>query len=296
MQFGVHLPTYWPNDATSKRMAVEEAAQAAAALNYVSVWANDAVIVSAEHAWAAHVIEPLITLASLIHLVPTMKLGLAVLVLAQRNAIIVAKQAAALDLLSQGRFILGVGTGWRAAEFKFLNTDFARRGAVTDEAIAVLHALWREPVANFHGQLYDFSDALFFPKPVSDPVPLWVGGNTSASVRRAARYGAAWIPFGIGLDDFRSGVTRLRALTAGQQCPMIAAEMFLRIDKPGKPRELGSAHIAGSPETIAQVLNEYRQAGLEYLICLFEANTVEDLLHQMQVFAEQIAPQFTETT
>jgi alkanesulfonate monooxygenase SsuD/methylene tetrahydromethanopterin reductase-like flavin-dependent oxidoreductase (luciferase family) len=136
MRFGVHLPTYWDDYGSSPiHVAIEEAALAAEALGYDGVWANDEVV----HPAAAQrgtveggqVIEPLVTLASLIHLVPRLRLGIAVLVLPQRNTILVAKQAAALDLLSQQRLILGVGVGWRAKEFALLGANFADRAAET---------------------------------------------------------------------------------------------------------------------------------------------------------------------
>lgn len=304
MQFGAHLPTYWTDYGPSNmRVAIEEAAKAAEALGYAALWTNDSVMVPSgfrfpgKDADNLQVIEPLITLATLVHLVPRIKLGISVLVLPQRNAIIVAKQVAALDLLSESRLILGVGVGWRAEEFKLLNADFERRGAVTDEAIEVMRTLWRDPVASFHGQFYDFSDALFLPKPVGGGPPLWVGGNTAAAIRRAARIGDAWIPYGPGLDEFKAGVASLRELTVGRRCPMIAAEMNLRIDNPGKPAgptksSWSQIIFTGSPEAIVQFLDQYRQAGLEYVICSFESEGVDDLLRQMRIFAEQIAPQF----
>ena len=129
-----------------------------------------------------------------------------------------AKQVAALDLLSESRLILGVGVGWRAEEFKILNADFEHRGAVADEAIEVMHTLWRDPVASFHGQFYDFSEVSFWPKPVGGGPPIWVGGHTEAALRRTARSGDAWVVCGLGLDEFKAGVASLRELTRGRRC------------------------------------------------------------------------------
>src|ERR687883_486069 len=118
MRVGAFLPTYWTDyGTTTVREAVEEA----------SVWANDHVIAPAHQAGVGHIIEPLMTLASLIHVVPRVELGTSALVLPQRHAVLVAKQVAALDVLSGGRFILGVGVGWLKEEFRMLGADFAHR-------------------------------------------------------------------------------------------------------------------------------------------------------------------------
>ncbi len=291
MQFGAFLPTYWTDYRSSDvRTAVEEVAKVAEALGYASVWANDHVIAPAHQADVGHIIEPLITLASLVHLVSRIQLGTSVVVLPQRQAIVVAKQAAALDVLSGGRFILGVGVGWLQEEFQFLNMDFARRSAVTDEAITTMRVLWCDERASFQGQFFSFSDAVFFPKPTSGGPPLWVGGNSPQAIRRAARFGDAWVPFGIGVDDFAAGVAALRSMATAGAIPTIAAHMRMRISTDAEP---ANAHLAGRAEMIASALERYRQAGLEYLICDFVAESVDDLVRQMHVMAEDIIPQLT---
>ena len=301
MQFGAHLPTYWDYYGTSDvRTAVVEAASAAEALGYDSVWANDLVVVPAAHVAGANVIEPLITLASLIHRAPRLRLGTSVLVLPQRNAVLVAKQAAALDLLSGGRLILGVGIGHREAEFAFLGANFAHRAAVTDEAIEVLQTLWREPEASYQGRFHRIDAALMLPKPVRGGPPIWVGGESPGAVRRAVRYGSAWLPFLIGLDDFRARVATLRGLAREGRCPLIAKEFNLRLTRPGEPADVPTTYpqlrpsVAGSPDAVAQHLEPFRQAGMEYAVCGFASEGVDDLLRQLRVFAEEVAPRFVD--
>ena len=285
-------------------MAIEEAAKAAEALGYDGVWANDKVVIHPAAAArgtvaGAQVIEPLVTLASLVHLVPRLALGTAVLVLPQRNAILVAKQAAALHLLSGGRLILGVGIGWKAEEFALLGADFANRAAVTDEAIEVMQTLWREPVARYHGRFHGF-DA------VSHAAP--PGRGTTHLDRRQRSEGhppsgqirSGWLPYVMDLDAFRSGVTLLRELTRDRPCPTIANVFYFRLTKPDEPAVVPSTspwvdgRFAGSPDAIAQHLEHYRQAGLEYALCAFESENLDDLLRQMRLFAEQVAPRFAD--
>jgi probable F420-dependent oxidoreductase len=271
-------------------MAIEAAAKAAETLGYASVWANDHVIAPGDQDYVVSIVEPLTTLASLIHLVPTLQLGTSTLVLPQRNPIVVAKQAAALDVLSGGRFILGIGVGWLREEFAFLGADFEHRGAMADEAIMAMRALWREPRATFHGEFYDFADALFYPKPGDGGPPLWLCGNTRPMIRRAARFGDAWNPFGIGLEDFKQGLAYLRAQINGRPLPTIAAHMRIRIGPPA----FGEPHIQGDVDAVTRVVDDYRQAGLEYLICDFVASGVDDLLRQMELMAQQIVPRLAE--
>jgi len=308
MRCHAFLPTYWDDyGAITMHSAIEEAALAAAALGYDGVWANDEVIRPATETVGAQVIEPLVTLASLVHLVPRLTLGTAVLVLPQRNAILVAKQVAALDLLSGHRLILGVGIGHRAEEFTLLGADFDHRAAMTDEAIEVLQTLWREPVATYHGRFHQFDEVSMPPHPPDGGPPIWIGGNSPAAIKRAAKYGSGWLafvhdqdPFAHDLDDFRVGVALLRELTQGRPCPTIANMLYLRIVKPDEPAVVRSTTplmpppLTGSPDAIAEHLNAYRQAGLEDAILLFESEDLGDLLRQMRLFAEEVAPQFAD--
>jgi probable F420-dependent oxidoreductase len=305
MRFGAFLPTYWNDYASSPiHVAINGVALAAEALGYEGVWANDQMINPAAARRGtlagAQVIEPLVTLASLVHLVPRLTLGVAVLILPQRNAILVAKQAAALHLLSQHRLILGVGIGHRAEEFAILGANFGQRAEVTDEAIEVMQTLWSEPVAGYHGQFHDFNGVTMPPHAADDGPPIWIGGNSAGAIRRAARYGSGWLPYGIDLDALRSGASLMRELTRERQCPTIANMFYLRIEKPDEPSVVQStspwmeARFAGSPNAITQHLEEYRRAGLDYALCAFESEDLDDLLRQMRVFAEHVAPRFAD--
>ena len=212
-----------------------------------------------------------------------------------------AKQTAALDILAPGRFTLGVGVGWREDESELLGADFEHRGAVTDEAIQVLRALWRDPKASFDGRFFQFSNAVMFPKPVSGGPPIWVGGSTEFAARRAARVGCdGWIPFGLGVDDLKSRVTMLRELTQSKSMPKIALEAGVLVypngqEPPGSlPPYHFEAKIAGYPDQIIRQLKAYEEIGLEYLLCIFHVDKIHDQLEQMRLFAEQVMPHFSD--
>jgi probable F420-dependent oxidoreductase len=299
MEFGIHLPTYW-SDYGTKGMSgtLIEAAKAAQDLGYSSLWTNDTVIVTPEDAWAGHVIEPLVTLAWLSSQVLQVQLGISVLVLPQRNAIIVAKEVSTLYNLCQRRLILGVGTGWREAEFRFLNADFDRRGAKMDESIEVLRTLWESENPQFHGEFYEIEDALFHPRPDGSHIPIWIGGNSSVAIRRAARAGDGWLPVGIQPDALKEGVDTLSKLSKEQNVPTIACLMMIRMDTPDQPagfQEAGEAlppHIVGPPEEVIPILQIYQEAGLEHLICDFQAQDLDGMLAQMRAFAVDVIPYF----
>ena len=126
----------------------------------------------------------------------TKKIGFAagVLILAQRQAVLVAKQAASLDVLCGGRFRLGIGVGWNEVEFTGLNENFHNRGRRSVEQVRVMQALWAEPHVTFAGEFHQIEDAGINPRPASGRVPIWYGGHAEATFRRAARYGDGFMP------------------------------------------------------------------------------------------------------
>src|SRR3954447_2534892 len=146
----------------------------------------------------------------------TSRIGLAtgVLLLPEHNPVIVAKQAASLDVLSGGRLTLGVGVGWSREEFEALGVPFARRGARAAEYVAAMRALWRDDVASFDGEFVAFDAIRVNPRPVRDRrIPVVVGGNSDAALQRAAAWGDGWYGFNVeGIDAVRDRVGLLREL------------------------------------------------------------------------------------
>src|SRR6185503_2389723 len=140
-----------------------------------------------------------------------------VLVLPYRHPLVVAKQYGTLAHLSGGRVILGVGSGHLKPEFAVLGADYDQRGRVSDEYIQAIAAAWTNEVARFDGETVAFRDVMVSPRPARRP-PIWVGGNSRAAVRRAARYGDGWVPWELTPTDFASAATyakRVRAEAGG---------------------------------------------------------------------------------
>jgi len=148
-----------------------------------------------------------------------MRLATGIVILPQRNPVVMAKQLASLDVLSEGRLVFGVGAGYLEPEFRAVGADFAERGAVTDEYLDAIAHLWYEERPAYHGRFVAFAGVDAHPRPVQRPVPLVVGGHTAPAYRRAAARAHGW--FGFGLD--REGTARclegLRRATDGVERP-----------------------------------------------------------------------------
>ena len=138
--------------------------------------------------------DPLMWLGFAAAAAPTLRLGTCILIVPQRNPLILAKELATLDQLSGGRVELGLGVGWLKEEFDALGVPWARRGARNDEYIAAMRALWSGPHAEFHGEFVDFEPATCSPRPVNGSIPIIVGGDTEAAINRAVRLADGYFP------------------------------------------------------------------------------------------------------
>ena len=156
--------------------------------------------------------EPFVLFAYLAGLTTRIGFLTGILVLPQRQTVLVAKQAAELDLLSGGRLRLGVGAGWNKVEMEALGENPENRGRRMDEQLEVLQALWTEPVVNFAGRYHELPDVGILPQPVQRPIPLWFGGHADEVMHRAARFGAGWLPGFREASQARESLERLYAL------------------------------------------------------------------------------------
>jgi probable F420-dependent oxidoreductase len=138
--------------------------------------------------------DPLIWLAFAAAAAPSVRLGTCILIVPQRNPLVLAKELATLDRLSGGRVELGIGVGWLKEEFDALGVPWERRGARNDEYVAAMRALWQGPHASFHGEFVDFESVTCSPRPVNGSIPILVGGDTDAAIRRAVRLADGYFP------------------------------------------------------------------------------------------------------
>src|SRR5271155_1039438 len=167
--------------------------------------------------------DPLIPLAYVAAITKTIKLATGILILPQRHPIYTAKEVATLDVLSGGRVILGIGSGWMKEEFESLGIDFHSRGAMTDEAIRAMRALWSEGPSSFAGKHFRFGPLHSYPKPVKKNVPIHIGGHSPAAARRAGRYGDGFFPTVVNPEKLKEifGMMRDAAKEAGRNLDAI---------------------------------------------------------------------------
>jgi probable F420-dependent oxidoreductase len=182
-----------------------------------------------------------------------LELATGVLVLPQRQAALVAKQAAELDILSGGRLRLGVGLGWNAVEYQALGADFSNRGRRVEEQLAVMRLLWTEPVVDFKGEFHTISEAGINPMPARR-LPVWMGGTVDAAKQRIARIADGWMMNTPSEADPHAALVRMRELVAeaGRDPESFGVEVRLSVRKGVAPalehasewRELGCSHAS----------------------------------------------------
>jgi probable F420-dependent oxidoreductase len=310
--------------------AIIRIAKHAEKLGYHSVWGNDHMTtqhyVRAEFPTPPRFWEPLVTYSFVAAETKTLRFGTGILVLPMRRDIVVlAKQLATLDHFSGGRLELGVGVGAYREEFEALWPDSkAHRGDMVEEGVEALGHLFGERVSSFDGKYYRFRDVELFPKPLQAKLPIYFGGNNPNHIRRVAESDTAtgWIPAGMEVERLRSNVKTLKEMAEAKGRDFskiqIAPQYIVHI---GKTREAAVArfhqsqmyqhlvslskstlkdqmklkmediNLVGSVDDVVEKALMLREAGVTHLLGLyFAANDVQELLDQMQVFAEGVMP------
>nr|WP_042195049.1 LLM class F420-dependent oxidoreductase [Kibdelosporangium sp. MJ126-NF4]CEL21607.1 putative N5, N10-methylenetetrahydromethanopterin reductase-related protein [Kibdelosporangium sp. MJ126-NF4]CTQ92388.1 putative N5, N10-methylenetetrahydromethanopterin reductase-related protein [Kibdelosporangium sp. MJ126-NF4] len=165
-------------------------------------------------------LDPFVTLGAVAAVTEKILLFTGIALLIQRDPIHTAKETATIDLISGGRFVLGVGAGWNREEMRNHGTDPSTRGALLDERIEAVRALWTQEPAEYHGKFVDFDPVHLRPKPVAKPhPPIYVGGDSDATVRRVARHGAGWLANAFPVEKLTTRIAQMRD-AAGRDVPV----------------------------------------------------------------------------
>jgi len=287
LKFGYILPNY--GDKISPQELVE-LSKVCEQEGFDSVWATDHVIMPSElREPYGQVLEPLVTLSYIASATGRLRVGTSCIVIPQRNPVIVAKQAAALDVLSGGRVLLGVGAGWAEKEFAYLNADFKRRGRVMDESVRLMKALWKDSVVDFQGEFFRMQDALFLPKPVRGDIPVWIGGNGPTAARRAAALGDGWHPVGPDIADFSRGAEEIRR---SERDVTLSMRMTTDVRKKREPYTGTNGEkrlaVSGSSAEIRKAIDAYAEAGLGYYCASINHPKASEIVLDLKKFASEV--------
>ncbi len=260
----MHIGVVFPQlEIGSDPLAIRDYAQAVEGMGYRHLLAYDHVLgASTAHRpdWSgpytsdSAFLEPLVLFSYLAAFTRNLELVTGVMILPQRQTALVAKQAATLDVLCGGRLRLGIGIGWNTVEYDALNEDFHNRGIRSEEQIAVLRALWTQPVVTFQGRWHHIDEAGIKPLPVQRPIPIWIGGDADIVLKRISRIGDGWFPQRPPDETMRTLLETLRADVKAAARPLDSVGIEARLTLSRTPenewgryveswRSLGATHL-----------------------------------------------------
>ncbi|ONI90757.1 hypothetical protein ALI22I_11115 [Saccharothrix sp. ALI-22-I] len=186
-------------------------------LGYDTVWAGEHVVAPSPRVPPSPIepdlpiLDPVVSLTYLAAVTRRVRLATGIVILPQRNPVVLAKQLASLDVLSGGRLVFGLGVGYVEPELRAVGVPMAGRGARADEYLAAMRALWDDEKPEFHGETVSFSGVDAHPRPVQRPIPVFVGGHSASARRRAVRHADGWYGFMLDRERTAAQVAALRA-------------------------------------------------------------------------------------
>ena len=288
MDFGLCLPNFQPGASAE---GIEAGADVAARAGWSTVWTTDHVMVPTDAAGEyGQNYDAILTLAWVGARQPGLRLGTSVIVVPQRNAVVLAKELASLDSLSHGRLIAGVGIGWNEVEFGNLGMGdrFHVRGAYLDETIRLWRHLWSGSTEPFHGRFHAFDDFAFGPLPVQgDRVPIIVGGRSERALLRAGTLGDGYHSTSTTPAQYGERISTIRAAASAAARPEPAFSARVRVEFEG---DAGGYAFRGSPEEMAAEVRAFGDVGVGHLALAFATTDPEVLVSRVERFAREVVP------
>ncbi len=250
---------------------------------------------------AAAWLEQLTTTAWLAALTSKLRFVMSVMVVPHRPAVLTAKILSTIDYLSKGRLTLGIGVGWCREEFEAIAAaPFEDRGLVTDEWMMACKELWSREDPHFHGKYVRFSDVMFTPKPVQQPIPIWVGGESAPALRRTARYADCWYPVGTNpqhpmntLSRFKAGIARFRGFAekGGRDPASLKVALRVLVGPSARPRRTiddeGEMFTGGAADYVGDI-KALRELDVSAVDVRLTATTVGETLDNMRRFRDDV--------
>jgi probable F420-dependent oxidoreductase len=260
----------------STRVTIRSCAAAAESLGYDAVFVSDHLCIPPDQTEGSggRYLDVLTTLAYLAGAMERIRLGISVLVVPYRPAVLTAKQVSTIQELSGGRMILGVGVGWMKPEFDALGVDKRRRGRITDETLRILRHLFTHEASPYKGDMVSFPAFVFAPRPA--PPEIWIGGNGEKAMARVIEFGDGWHPM-MPADQLKSAVATLKQKLAGPKSSKI--EIVVR-------RGMSFDDISGARAK----LDAERDAGATYFILdLGRYPSEKEFATQAETFMQKVA-------
>ena len=292
MDFGICLPNF-PDGATPE--AIDAAAEIAERQGWSAVWTTDHVLVPTDSAADyGHIYDAILTLAWVGARHPSVRLATSVIVVPQRNAVVLAKELATLDSLTGGRVIAGVGVGWNRVEFANLGMDerFPVRGAYLDETILLWRHLWSGSTEPFDGRFHSIDDFTFGPLPVQGAgLPIVVGGRAERALQRAGRLGDGYHSSVSSPAQYGERVPMIRAAAdaAGRAMPWLSARV--RIETRAAS---GGYAMRGSPTEMAAEVRKFADVGVTHLALWFGTTDPATIVARAEAFEREVVPLLAE--
>ena len=293
MRFGLAIPNNWGLENPQEVIDIGVEAER---LGYDSVWVSHHVLhvgnVLARLGGRPYY-DALTILTYLAAVTERVRLGASVLVLPYLNPIVLAKSLATLDVLSKGRITVGVGAGAVRPESDALGSDFTRRGAYTDESIAIMKELWTEDDPTFEGEFYSFSEVKFSPKPTQQPhPPIWIGGRSRAAIRRTARLGDGWHPNPSTVDEVADLVGYLgeRVEAAGRSMSDVAVSVRCELDVLDSTAAEQRAPMIGTVDQLLATIDSFARLGVSEIVFSVSSGEAGRVRGIMEMFADKVMP------
>jgi probable F420-dependent oxidoreductase len=238
LEFGLFSMTTGPCSYPDTALRVARAAEAA---GFESLWGGEHVVLPDPQAPPSplapgdRIVDPVVALAFLAAHTTRVRLGTGIIILPQRNPLVLAKELATLDVFSKGRLIFGVGVGYLEPEFRALGAPFEQRGQVADEYLAAIRAIWREAQPAYRGRFAAFERVQAHPQPVQKPTPpIVIGGHTAPAFRRAVEQGHGWYGFALTQEATATCLEGLRAAAQRHQRPAELPPLHISVTPRGR--------------------------------------------------------------
>jgi probable F420-dependent oxidoreductase len=298
MQLGVALPNLGP--LADRRLLIEAVARAEDS-GLSDLWLGDHVAypltVQFPHPkyrgfamrGDAPILDPLALLAFVAARTERLRIGTSVLIVPYRHPVLTARMLATIDHLSAGRVIFGAGSGWFDEEFAVLGADFARRGAVTDDYLRLIRELLVRDSVNFAGESCSVHDLTLTPRPANG-LPVWIGGESRAAVRRARELGDGWQPMNPDPTQFARDAAELRAARG----PDFTLSVRLVWGGAATAQTTGPAGLPADPAILLEVLAAFASHGADHAVLTLRSSSAEEYLRLLERLCDDIVPALRE--